>query len=326
MDEMTGPRLALVFPGQGTQQAGMGRPWASSPGWFLAERASEVSGRDVVELLLRADDAYLRRTDNAQLATFVLEMVILSELRQVLPAAGRPLVCAGHSLGEYAALVAAGVIGFEDGVRLVAARGEAMRKACADAPGTMAVVLGLSAGELEKAAAYVREGGGRVWVANHNSPQQTVLSGEAEAVERCSAVAVELGAARVVSIPVGGAFHTPLMAPAAVSFERTLAGTEFLHGFAPVVANVDACPYRGSDGWPELLRRQLTSPVRWTDSVRTMADELHCDMFVEIGPGRTLTGLARKTAPRVSRLTVGEPGQLPAVPTPLPSTPTRSVA
>ncbi|MBA2944513.1 ACP S-malonyltransferase [Streptomyces sp. PSKA28] len=319
---MSGPRLALVFPGQGAQQPGMGRPWAGRPGWFLAERASEVSGRDVVELLLRADEEYLRRTDNAQLATFVLEMVILTELRQALPAAGRPAVCAGHSLGEYAALVAAGVIGFDDGVRLVAARGEAMRKACAAEPGTMAVVLGLSAGELERAAAGVREEGGRVWVANLNSPQQTVVSGDSESVARCSAAAEELGATRVVSIPVGGAFHTPLMAPAAASFAKTLKKAEFLHGFAPVVANVDARAHRGSDDWATLLERQLTGPVRWTDSVRTMAETLHCDMFVEIGPGRTLTGLARKIAPQVTRLTVSEPGQLPAVPATL----TRSVA
>ncbi|MEV5612338.1 ACP S-malonyltransferase [Streptomyces sp. NPDC052225] len=326
MNDMNGPRLALVFPGQGAQQPGMGRPWVGRPGWFLAERASEVSGRDVQELLLRADAEQLRRTDNAQLATFVLEMVILTELRQALPAAGRPTVCAGHSLGEYAALVAAGVLGFADGVRLVTARGEAMRAACAARPGTMAVVLGLPAADLEQAADEVRAEGGQVWVANLNSPQQTVLSGAADGVARCAALAEERGATRVVPIPVGGAFHTPLMAPAARSLTATLARTELLHGFAPVVANVDARPRRGADDWRALLREQLTAPVRWTDSVRTMADELHCDMFVEVGPGRTLTGLARKIAPQVSRLTVSEPGQLPAVPSPVPSTPVRSVA
>ncbi|MGW0548611.1 ACP S-malonyltransferase [Streptomyces altiplanensis] len=316
---MSGPRLALIFPGQGAQQPGMGRPWAGRPGWFLAERAAEVSGRDVVELLLRADEDALRRTDNAQLATFVLEMVILHEVRHALPAAKRPVVCAGHSLGEYAALVAAGIIGFDDGVRLVTARGEAMRAACATEPGTMAVVLGLSPGLVEQAAAGVREDGGRVWVANLNSPQQSVVSGESGAVARCAEAAQALGALRIVSIPVGGAFHTPLMRPAAHAFVRAAQAAEFRPGHAPVVANVDARPHRGTDAWPQRLGQQITGPVRWAESVRTMADELYCDMFVEIGPGRTLTGLARKITPQVSRLTISEPGQLVAVPAPAPS-------
>ncbi|WP_256104934.1 ACP S-malonyltransferase [Streptomyces sp. ODS05-4] len=311
---MSGPRLALVFPGQGAQHPGMGRPWADSPSWRLVERAGLVSGRDVAGLLLRADEERLRRTDNAQLATFVLEMVILRELRRALPAAARPTATAGHSLGEYAALVAAGVVGFDDGVRLVAARGEAMRRACEEQPGTMAVVLGLTPEELEQAAASVREDGGRVWVANLNSPAQGVLSGDAEAVGRCRAEAERAGASRIVSIPVGGAFHTPLMRPAAEAFTAALRQVAFRAGVCPVVANVDARAHRAADAWPDLLERQVTGPVRWADAVRTMADDLHCDMFVEVGPGRTLTGLARRTAPRVSRLAVAEPGQLPAVP------------
>ncbi|MGW0562005.1 ACP S-malonyltransferase [Streptomyces sp. NPDC003016] len=311
--------MALIFPGQGAQQPGMGRPWAGRPGWFLAERAAEVSGRDVVELLLHADEDALRRTDNAQLATFVLEMVILHEVRHALPAARRPVVCAGHSLGEYAALVAAGIVGFDDGVRLVTARGEAMRTACATEPGTMAVVLGLSPEVVEQAAAGVRDDGGRVWVANLNSPQQSVISGESGSVARCAEAAQARGALRIVSIPVGGAFHTPLMRPAAHAFARAALSAEFRPGYAPVVANVDARPHRGTDAWPHRLGQQITGPVRWAESVRTMADELYCDMFVEIGPGRTLTGLARKITPQVSRLTISEPGQLVAVPAPAPS-------
>ncbi|WP_329561222.1 ACP S-malonyltransferase [Streptomyces uncialis] len=313
---MSGPRLALTFPGQGAQQPGMGRPWTTSPGWFLAERAAEVTGRDVVDLLLHANEQRLRRTDNAQLATFVLEMVILHELRQALPTADRPLVCAGHSLGEYSALVAAGILSFEDGARLVAGRGAAMRAACAAEAGTMAVVVGLPPDEVEAATASVRADGGRVWVANLNSPLQSVLSGSEESVGHCAKLLGDSPAARIVSIPVGGAFHTPLMAPAALAFRKALSGTEFRAGFAPVVANIDARAHRGRDNWPRILERQLTSPVRWADSVRTMADDLYCDMLVEIGPGRTLTGLARRISPRVSRLTVSEPGQLPAVPAP----------
>ncbi|MFE2285181.1 ACP S-malonyltransferase [Streptomyces sp. NPDC059443] len=316
--EMSGPRLALVFPGQGARHPGMGRLWAGRPGWFLAGRASEVSGRDVEELLLRADGERLSRTGNAQLATFVLEMVILDELRRVLPAAARPRACAGHGVGEYAALVAAGIVDFDDAVRLVTARGEAMsraaREAYASERGAMAAVLGLSAQALHGAAESVRADGGRVWVAGLDSPRQTVLSGEARSVDRCCAVALEMGADRIEPVQAAGAFHTPLMAPAAAAFAGALARTEFRTGFAPVVANADARPHHGPGDWPGLLETQLTGPVMWSDSVKTMADGLYCDMVVEVGPGRTLTALARQTAPWMSRLTIGEPGQLPAVP------------
>lgn len=316
MIALRGPRLALLFPGEDARHPGMGRLWADSPNWFLAERAGEVSGYDVPGLLLDPDGGADRppRTDAAQLATYALEMVILADLRRALPAAARPLVCAGHGLGEYSALTAAGIIGFDEGVRLVAARGRALREAAGADPGTMAAVHGLAPEALERAAESVREAGGRVWVARLDSGRQTVLSGDPGSVARCRTLARELGAARIEPVPLGGAFHTPLMAGAAAAFAPTLAATGFHRGSAPVVANADARPHHGPDGWPELLERQLTGPVRWADSVRTMADGLYCDMFVEIGPGRTLTALARQTTPRVSRLTISEPGQLPAVP------------
>ncbi|MFI5759441.1 ACP S-malonyltransferase [Streptomyces sp. NPDC051563] len=307
--------MALIFPGEEARRPGMGRPWADSPSWFLAERASEVTGRDVPGLLLDPFGAdHPPRTDGAQLATFVLEMVILADLRRALPAAARPLVCAGHGLGEYSALVAAGIIGFDEGLRLVAARGRAVQEAAAAVPGTMAAVHGLSPDTVERAARSVREAGGRVWAAHLDADGQTVLAGDPASVARCRTLARELGATGIVPLPLGGAFHTPLMADAAAAFSTALAAAEFHRGSAPVVANADAQPHHGPDGWPGLLERQLTGPVRWADSVRTMADGLYCDMFVEVGPGRGLTALARRTAPRVSRLTVSEPGQLPAVP------------
>lgn len=316
MSGLRGPRLALIFPGEDARHPGMGRLWADSPSWFLAERASEVSGYDVAGLLLDPVGGADRppRTDGAQIATFVLEMVILTDLRRALPAAARPLACAGHGLGEYSALVAAGIIGFDEGVRLVAARGEAMHEAAAAVPGTMAAVHGLSPEAVERLAESVRGAGGRVWAAHLDSVQRTVLSGDPASVARCRTLARDLGAAGIVPVPLGGAFHTPLMAGAAAALSTALAATEFHRGSAPVVANADARPHHGPDGWPGLLERQLTGPVRWAESVRTMADGLYCDMFVEIGPGRTLTALARQTAPRVSRLTISEPGQLPAVP------------
>ncbi|MCF3131241.1 ACP S-malonyltransferase [Streptomyces olivochromogenes] len=307
---MSGQRLALTFPGQGAQHPGMGRAWVAGAGWSLAKRAAEITGRDVVDLLLHADETHLRRTDNSQLATFTLEMVIFQELSEVLPTAVHPLVCAGHSLGEYSALVAAGILSFDDGVRLVAARGAAMRAACAAEPGTMAVILGPAVEDVEEAAASVRAEGGRVWVANLNSPQQSVLSGAEDDLARCCGL---LGKAKIVSIPVGGAFHTPLMTPAAESFRQVLGTVEFRPGHAPVVANVDARPHQGGEEWPALLERQLASPVRWTESVRTMADDLSCDTFVEVGPGRTLSGLAKRISPQVERLTVNDPERLPAL-------------
>ncbi|MDH6125234.1 ACP S-malonyltransferase [Kitasatospora sp. GP82] len=308
------PRLALMFPGQGSQRPGMGRPWADRPGWAAVERASEISGQDVAALLLDADEETLRRTDNAQLATFVLEWVILGELREEIPAVLTPTACAGHSLGEYTALAAAGVIGFDDAVRLVAARGRAMRGACAGTPGTMSAVLGLDLGRLEQAAAELRAEGARVWVANLNSPQQAVLSGDPEGVARCAEAAERLGALRVQPLTVDGAFHTPLMLTALPAFGRVVDSVRFGSGRVPVVANVDGRPYWNLAPWPELLKQQMVSPVRWTDSVRTLVGELGCDLLVEIGPGRALGGMAKAIAPAVPRLSISEPSKLALLP------------
>jgi len=303
-----------MFPGQGAQRPGMGRPWADRPAWAAVERASEVSGEDVAALLLDADEETLRRTDNAQLATFVLEWVILGELREEIPSVVTPVACAGHSLGEYTALTAAGVIGFDDAVRLVTARGRAMRSACRTVPGTMSAVLGLDLAPLEEAAAAIRADGGRVWVANLNSPRQAVISGDLDGVARCAAAAERLGALRVQPLTVDGAFHTPLMLSALPAFGRVVDSVEFGPARVPVVANVDARPYGNLGPWPELLKHQVVSPVRWSDSVRTLVRELDCDLLVEVGPGRALGGMAKSIAPEVPRLSVGEPAKLALLP------------
>lgn len=311
-------RVGLMFPGQGSQRPGMGRPWAERPGWAVVERVAAATGRDVGALLLDADAETLRRTDNAQLATFALELVILAELGVLAefpgPSLMRPAACAGHSLGECAALVAAAVLSVDDGARLVHARGMAMRAAAATAePGGMSTVLGLEPGVAEELAAGLRAGGERVWAVNDNAPGNVVLSGAAESVARCAALALDQGAVRVVDLPVGGAFHTPLMAPAVPALSTALSEVAFLPGYAPVVANVDAEPYEGGPSWRDRLLEQVVHPVRWSESVRVLTGRLGADLLVEVGPGRTLIGLAKRIAPRTPRAGVTEPGALPAL-------------
>ncbi|WP_201301346.1 ACP S-malonyltransferase [Nocardiopsis sp. FR6] len=305
-------QIAYVFPGQGSQAPGMGAPWERTPAWRLVERASLVSGRDVAGLLLHADADTLRRTDNAQLATFVLSSVVHAEVREALPVPA-PVAVAGHSLGEYSALVASGALSFDDGVRLVVARGEAMREACAAAPGTMGVVLGLDARTVLDLTASLRRDGARVWVANLNSALQSVVSGTPEGVARCARAALDEGATRVVDIPVGGAFHSPLMASAEERLRRALDGVALRPATVPVVANVDAEPHTDPGRWPGLVLDQLTSPVRWLDGVRTLTGRLGADLLVELGPGRVLTGFTRRISPGTGRASVAVPDDVPAL-------------
>lgn len=266
----------------------MGEPWVDHPSWELVEHASEVTNRDVAELLLTADQDTLTRTANAQLATFVSSLVVLDAVERM---GLEPIACAGHSLGEYTALVAAGALGYEDGLRLVAERGDAMQDAADNAPGTMAVVIGLD-GDGAEAACQRAEGD--VWVANYNGPCQVVLAGAADAIETAAAIAKSLGARRVMSIPVGGAFHTPYMAPARDRLRKALQHVHF-HDPEPVVlANVDARPHESGSDWPGLLSAQLCSPVRWHQTLQALA-AAGARTLVELGPGGVLTGLARRT-------------------------------
>lgn len=295
--------LAFTFPGQGSQRPGMGRPWVDHPSWEVAAEASEVAGRDLAHLLLEADQQELTQTANAQLATFVLCSVILDAVERVGLA---PTVCAGHSLGEYTALAAAGALALEDGVRLVAERGAAMHAAGDEHPGTMAAVLGVDASVVERACADV---GGQVWVANDNAVGQVVVAGTHDAVAAAGARARELGARKVLPIAVAGAFHTPLMAPARDRLRKALAATRFLQPDIPVVANVDARPHVVASEWPGLLSAQLCSPVRWRLTLTTLA-ELGASVVAELGPGGVLTGLARRALPDVRAVSVAGPADL----------------
>ena len=212
--------IAFTFPGQGSQAPGMGEAWIEHPSWELVSEASEASERDVEHLLLRADAEELRQTRNSQLATYVLSMVVLDAVERT---GVEPAFFAGHSLGEYSALTAAGVLSFSDGVRLVTERGDAMQAAAEAATGTMAAVLGLDDDKVDLAC---RRTDGDVWVANYNAPGQVVIAGDPAAIDLAAEAAKELGAKRVMPIKVGGAFHTPFMSPARDRLRKALADVE----------------------------------------------------------------------------------------------------
>lgn len=279
----------------------MGSPWRDHPSWAVVTTISAATDRDVAALLLEADAETLRSTRNAQLAAFSLSMVILDAARAAgLTGEG---AVAGHSLGEYSALVAAGAASLEEGARLVAARGEAMQAANDAAPGTMAVVLGLEPEEVARACTGV-EG---AWVANDNAPGQVVLAGTADGVAAAGEAALALGARRVLPLAVGGAFHSPLMAAAQERLDDALAGAVLGPSRIPLVANVDAAAHSG--GWPSLLSAQLVSPVRWRESLLTLA-RLGATRFVELGPGTEMSGMVRRTVEGASRANVATPDDL----------------
>ena len=295
--------IAFTYSGQGSQQPGMGTPWSDHPSWELVAEASEAAGRDVAHLLLDADADELRSTRNAQLATFVTSMVILDAVARLgIDAAGH----AGHSLGEYSALTAAGALDFSDAVALVVERGEAMQVAVEDPVGTMAAVLGLDDSGVEEACAEVD---GPVWVANYNAPGQVVIAGAPDAVSIAGDAAKARGAKRVAGLEVSGAFHTPFMSPARDRLGEAIDRTELRAPDGVVVANVDGGIHSSPATWRALMNAQLCSPVRWSQTLQTLADE-GFTTFVELGPGSVLTGLVKRTLKGAQRLTVNTPGDL----------------
>ena len=295
--------LAFTFPGQGSQRPGMGRAWTQHPSWEVVEEACALTRRDVGHLLVDADKDELVPTANAQLATFVLSLVVLDAIERV---GIEPRLCAGHSLGEYTALAASGALGFDEGVRLVVERGDAMHYAAEEHPGTMAAVLGADDDAVE-AACYRAEG--EVWVANYNAPGQVAIAGDAEAVARASAIAKELGARKVMTFPVAGAFHTAFMAPARARLRKALSDTPFRPPDVTVIANVDGRAHTTAEDWPGLLSAQLCSPVRWRQSLESLSG-LGATRLVEVGAGGVLTALARRTLPEAEARSVSTPDEL----------------
>jgi [acyl-carrier-protein] S-malonyltransferase len=295
--------LAFTFPGQGSQRPGMGRPWLDHESWELVGEASEVADRDVARLLLDADANELKDTRNAQLTTFVLSLVVLDAVERL---GLEPTHCAGHSLGEYTALIATGALGFTDGVRLVSERAEAMHDAGLENPGTMAAVLGLDDEQVEVAC---RLADADVWVANFNAPGQVVIAGSAEGVAKATVHAKALGAKKVMALPVSGAFHTSYMAPARDRLRKAIADAEPRDTEVPVVSNVDALPHDRGDEWAALLSAQLCSPVRWKHCLLTLA-EAGVGTFAELGPGGVLTGMAKRTVTGARTISVATPDEL----------------
>lgn len=283
-------KYAFLYPGQGSQSVGMGKDLTMQ---FDCARkrfaeADAVLGRSISTIIIEGPLEELTKTQNTQPALFIVEAAITDVLREkgIVPS-----YTAGHSLGEYSALYAAGVIAFEDGVRLVAKRGELMAQAGKNAPGTMAAVIGIEKGKIAEVLKKIASG--IVVTANENEPNQTVISGEVRAVQEAGERLMEAGARKVIPLTVSGAFHSPLMKSAADSIAEVLETVSFKTPVCPVIANVTAKPETDPSYMKQLLIQQLTAPVRWVDSMKTLAgfNPLQC---IEAGPGSVLRGLARK--------------------------------
>ena len=275
--------VAAMFPGQGSQSRGMGRVWQHEDAWSIVERAEGVLDRSLAPLLL---DAPLDHTADAQLAV-VLVSLMAWEARE----GEAPVAFAGHSLGQLTALIAAGSLTFEDGIRLVAYRAEVTEAAARRAPGAMAALLGADATQVREALAAAT---GACWLANDNAPGQVVLAGTSQGLATACDAARGAGVRKVMPLQVDGAFHTPLMAPARDALATYLEHVPFSAPCAPVVSNGDARPYTDADGWRARLADHVAEPVRWRESLGTLV-ALGATDLAEVGPGSTLAGLAKRT-------------------------------
>jgi len=295
--------IAFLFPGQGAQKPGMGRAWTDHESWELVGEASEAAGRDVAALLLDADADELTQTRNSQLATYVLSLVVLDAVERL---GVEPTMAAGHSLGEYTALTAAGALLPADGVRLVTERGEAMQSAADARKGTMVAVIGLDEDQVTIACMRAASD---VWAANFNAPGNVVIAGDPDDIKAAGAIAKELGAKKVIPLTVGGAFHTPFMAPARDRLKKAIDEVDLRRLEIPVVGNVDAHSHADSREWPLLLTAQLCSPVRWRQSLQALSDA-GMTTFVEVGPGTVLTGTVKRSLDGANGISVSTPDDL----------------
>jgi len=279
---------AYVFPGQGSQFVGMGKDLYenSSVAKDLFEKANQILGFRITDLMFEGTMEDLRQTKVTQPAVFLHSVILAKTLGDSF----QPNMVAGHSLGEFSALVAAGALSFEDGLVLVSKRAMAMQKACEIQPSTMAAVLALDDEKVEEICAAID---GIVVPANYNCPGQLVISGDIPSVEAACEQMLAAGAKRALKLPVGGAFHSPLMEPARVELAEAIEATEFHAPVCPVYQNVDAKPQTDPAVIKANLLKQLTSPVRWTQTVQNMIAD-GCDTFIEVGPGAVLQGLVKK--------------------------------
>ena len=279
---------AFVFPGQGAQFVGMGKDLYDNneEARAMFEKANEILGFRITDLMFAGTDEDLRQTKVTQPAIFLHSVILAKSLGDEF----KPDMVAGHSLGEFSALVAAGAMAFEDGLRLVAARAMAMQKACEQNPSTMAAVLALHDEKVEEICAEIP---GVVVCANYNCPGQLVISGEVPAIEAACEKLLAAGAKRALKLKVGGGFHSPCMEPARAELAEAIAATDIKSPICPVYQNVDALPHTDPAEIKANLIAQLTAPVRWTQSVKNMIADGATE-FVELGPGKVLQGLVMK--------------------------------
>ena len=290
---------AYIFPGQGSQFPGMGKALyeRSAEAREMMDKACEILGFPITDIMFGEDAAALKATRVTQPAIFIHSVVLA-----LCSGLETPAMVAGHSLGEFSALAAAGAMDFEDALRLVAVRASAMQKCCEQVPGTMAAVINLPAETVEEICASCA---GLVIPANYNSDGQIVISGEAEAIAEACAKMKEAGAKRALPLAVSGAFHSPLMEPARLELAEAIEKTPFRAPVCPVYQNVTALPSTDPEVIKDNLLRQLTSPVRWTQTIRNMVAD-GADSFLEIGPGTVLQGLVKRIAPEVENQGISE--------------------
>lgn len=297
------PQIAFIFPGQGSQRPEMASPWVDHPAYALWARADEVLGRNVTRLGIEADAEELRQADNCQIALFVQHAMLLTALEAV---GVQATLTAGHSLGEYDALVAAKVLSFDDALRLVDVRARSTFAAAQDRPGTMVACLGFDRADVEAAAAAAG-----AYLANENAPGQVTVSGSAEALAALKAHLSEQDG-KVVDLDVGAAYHSPHVEAAVPVLGEALDAATFSDAAIGVVANADAKVHTAGADWPQLLRTQLVNPVLWKDSVETMVDAGITHM-VELGASAPLSGMIKRISRGTKRLAVHTPEDLETV-------------
>jgi [acyl-carrier-protein] S-malonyltransferase len=293
-------KIAFLYPGQGSQQPGMGADLLTDPEVSeLCDRCASAADIDLRHLLTTASDDELRLTQNAQPALcFVgLGLTVLLKRRGL-----EPVAAAGHSVGEYTALAVSGAVTAPRVIKAVVERGKAMAEAAPAGTGSMAAVLGLDSQGVEVALAGMND----AWPANYNTPTQTVIAGTMAGLEAATKRLQAAGAKRVLPLNVSAAFHTPLMAPAAERLRAALDRIEWRAPRIPVMANLTGRPHQGGDRIPQVMEMQLRSPVRWAACVQMLV-ELGCDTFLEVGPKRALTGMMRELAPSAAAASVGTP-------------------